>query len=197
MPRYYSTEDGPRKLLSLGKIPFSNMWENCMLSSLLGPFWASSLSTTKARVLVPWNRWAVACYLWLGPLNRVPGYRTKFVIVTSTKMDTSGVTVPEHLTDAYFKKKGTSLAIRWLGLHMSTAGGTGLIPGQESKILQAQWWAPPPKKKKVYISQAPGRWHLQQGEREKYKITEQCQGDQKAVYSQILQRTKAVPQLQG
>ena len=110
-------------------------------------------------------------------------------------MDTSGVTVPEHLTDAYFKKKGTSLAIRWLGLHMSTAGGTGLIPGQESKIPQAQWCAPPPQK--IYVSQAPGRWDLQQGEREKYKITEQCQGDQKAVYSQILQRTKAVSQLQG
>ena len=56
------------------------------------------------------------------------------------------MTVPEHLTDAYFKKKGTSLAIRWLGLHMSTAGGTGLIPGQESKIPQAQWCAPPPQK---------------------------------------------------
>ena len=38
-----------------------------------------------------------------------------------------------------------SLAIQWLGLHSSTAGGTGSIPGHGPKILQA----PQPKKKKL------------------------------------------------
>ncbi|OWK14437.1 RPL6 [Cervus elaphus hippelaphus] len=66
MPRYYPTEDVPRKLLSHGKKPFRPL-----------------------------------------SLNRVPLRRThqKFVIATSTKIDISGVKIPEHLTDTYFKKK--------------------------------------------------------------------------------------------
>ena len=32
---------------------------------------------------------------------------------------------------------GTSLAVQQLGLHASTAGGTGLIPGRGTKILHA------------------------------------------------------------
>ena len=34
---------------------------------------------------------------------------------------------------------GNSLAVQWLGLHASTAGGTGLIPGQGAKVLHAAW----------------------------------------------------------
>ena len=30
---------------------------------------------------------------------------------------------------------GNSLAVQWLRLRASTAGGTGLIPGQETNIL--------------------------------------------------------------
>ena len=34
---------------------------------------------------------------------------------------------------------GTSLAVQWLGLHASTAAGTGSIPGRGTKIPQAGW----------------------------------------------------------
>ena len=34
---------------------------------------------------------------------------------------------------------GNSLAVQWLGLHTSTAGGTGSIPGWGTKIPQAAW----------------------------------------------------------
>ena len=33
----------------------------------------------------------------------------------------------------------TSLVVQWLGLYASTARGTGLIPGQGTKIPQATW----------------------------------------------------------
>ena len=39
--------------------------------------------------------------------------------------------------------------VQWLGLCASTAGGTGLIPDQGSKILQAAGWG---HKKKVETS---------------------------------------------
>ena len=34
---------------------------------------------------------------------------------------------------------GTSLAVQWLRLHASTAGGVGLIPGWGTKIPHAMW----------------------------------------------------------
>ena len=40
-----------------------------------------------------------------------------------------------------------SLAVQWLGLRVSTAGGTGSIPGW---IPQAVWCVPPQKSRKVH-----------------------------------------------
>ena len=36
-------------------------------------------------------------------------------------------------------KSGNSLVVQWLGFCSPTAGGTGLITGQETKILHAMW----------------------------------------------------------
>ena len=41
---------------------------------------------------------------------------------------------------------GNSLVAQWLGLHASTAVGTGLIPDWRTKILKATW--PREEKKK-------------------------------------------------
>ena len=44
---------------------------------------------------------------------------------------------------------GNSLAVQWLGLRASTAGGRGLIPGQGTKILHAVWHGQKKKKEKT------------------------------------------------
>ena len=46
---------------------------------------------------------------------------------------------------------GTSLAVQWLRLHVSTAGGTGLIPGLGTKILHAAWCGQKIKFKAIII----------------------------------------------
>ena len=51
--------------------------------------------------------------------------------------------------------RGTSLVAQWLRLRASTAGGTGLIPGQETKTLHAVW-CDPPKHNKIKIKRLIG-----------------------------------------
>ena len=43
-------------------------------------------------------------------------------------------------------KIGNSLVVQWLGLHTSTAGGPGSIPGRETKIPKAVWRSQKKKK---------------------------------------------------
>ena len=42
-----------------------------------------------------------------------------------------------------------SLVLQWLGLHASTAGNQGLLPGLGTKILQATWCGPLKKQTKT------------------------------------------------
>ena len=44
---------------------------------------------------------------------------------------------------------GTSLAVQWLGLCTSTAGGTGSIPGRGTKFSHAEQRGQKEKKKKL------------------------------------------------
>ena len=43
---------------------------------------------------------------------------------------------------------GNSLAVQWLGLRTSTAGGMGSIPGGRTKMLEATWCGQKRKRKK-------------------------------------------------
>ena len=77
----------------------------------------------------------------------IPGIISQFSVVVSNYYYSQRKKKKKHLPlflkqkNGIFKGLRTSLAVQWLRICASTAGGMGWIPGQGTKISNATWYS--------------------------------------------------------